>query len=372
MKKTTLTLLITLMVAAAFSQVAINTDGSSPNGHAMLDVKSSDKGMLIPRMTTAQRTTFGSNLGETDKGMMVYDTDLRQLYVFNGSSWTTATSYWVRWQNYVFNNTDSIGIGTSTPGSEFDVKGHIWQTGTGKSVFLGEGAGGKDDLTNNFNVAVGHQALSNNVSGSKAVAIGYRALFSSTKNENLIAIGDSALFSADSLKYAGYPQVYFPKNSIAIGNNALKSQKAGESNIVVGHSALENGGISESIVMGDSTLFSGHADNSVIIGNKALFNNIHVDFYPHESVIIGYKALYNFGNWSSGGLYSDISQNSVIGYKAFYDLTWGEHNVAIGRYVGSGITDATDNVSIGDWAMSYIGTPGTSKPQFNVAIGEYS
>ena len=38
-----------------FSQVAINTDGSLPDVSAMLDVKSSTKGMLAPRMTFEQR-----------------------------------------------------------------------------------------------------------------------------------------------------------------------------------------------------------------------------------------------------------------------------------------------------------------------------
>jgi len=32
---------------------------------------------------------------------------------------------------------DSIGIGTTTPGALLDVAGHIWQTGTGLSVFIG-------------------------------------------------------------------------------------------------------------------------------------------------------------------------------------------------------------------------------------------
>ena len=38
-----------------FSQVAINTDGSVSDNSAMLDVKSTTKGMLIPRMTLSER-----------------------------------------------------------------------------------------------------------------------------------------------------------------------------------------------------------------------------------------------------------------------------------------------------------------------------
>ena len=37
------------------AQVSVSSDGSDPNPSAMLDVKSTDLGMLIPRMTSAQR-----------------------------------------------------------------------------------------------------------------------------------------------------------------------------------------------------------------------------------------------------------------------------------------------------------------------------
>jgi hypothetical protein len=40
--------------AMAFAQVGINDDNSGPDVSAMLDVKSTTKGLLPPRMTTAR------------------------------------------------------------------------------------------------------------------------------------------------------------------------------------------------------------------------------------------------------------------------------------------------------------------------------
>lgn len=40
--------------------IVINSTGTSPDASAMLDVQSTAKGMLIPRMTTAQRTAIAS------------------------------------------------------------------------------------------------------------------------------------------------------------------------------------------------------------------------------------------------------------------------------------------------------------------------
>lgn len=84
MKK--LTLLFTVFFAALFSNaqnVAINNDGTSATASAMLDVKSTTKGFMMPRMTTAQRTTIASPA----LGLLVFDTDTKTIWAYDGSSW---------------------------------------------------------------------------------------------------------------------------------------------------------------------------------------------------------------------------------------------------------------------------------------------
>ena len=56
MKKVIVTLTIFFIVGQVSAQsVAINTDGSTANASAMLDVKSTAKGFLPPRMSSLQR-----------------------------------------------------------------------------------------------------------------------------------------------------------------------------------------------------------------------------------------------------------------------------------------------------------------------------
>ncbi|MBK6966757.1 MAG: hypothetical protein IPH20_23375 [Bacteroidales bacterium] len=55
----------------AFSQVSINTDASAPDNSAMLDVKSTTKGALVPRMTIAQRDAIVNPA----KGLLIFCTD---------------------------------------------------------------------------------------------------------------------------------------------------------------------------------------------------------------------------------------------------------------------------------------------------------
>lgn len=80
----TVILLGLLLPIAVMGQVAINADGSSPDGSAMLDVTSTTQGILIPRMTQTQRDAISSPV----EGLMIYQTDNTPgFYFYSGSSW---------------------------------------------------------------------------------------------------------------------------------------------------------------------------------------------------------------------------------------------------------------------------------------------
>ena len=69
-------------------QVAINGDGSSPAASAMLDITSTTKGILIPRMTQTQRDAISTPAS----GLMIYQTDNTVgFYYYDGSSWTAVS-----------------------------------------------------------------------------------------------------------------------------------------------------------------------------------------------------------------------------------------------------------------------------------------
>jgi trimeric autotransporter adhesin len=71
MKKLSL-LLALIYPAMLFAQsVAINTDASAPDNTAILDIKSNTKGLLIPRLTTAERTAIVSPA----VGLTVFDSN---------------------------------------------------------------------------------------------------------------------------------------------------------------------------------------------------------------------------------------------------------------------------------------------------------
>jgi hypothetical protein len=74
MKSIALFIAGSLVPILCLGQVGINTDGSSPNPSAMLDVKSTDKGFLLPRMTTTQR----DNISNPEPGLLIFNTSLNR------------------------------------------------------------------------------------------------------------------------------------------------------------------------------------------------------------------------------------------------------------------------------------------------------
>ncbi len=144
MKTTILTTALLLLSLGLFAQVSINTDGSSPDTSALLDVKSTNKGMLIPRMTTTQRDAI--SLPAT--GLLVFDETTGGFWFYNGSIWEdlsagdnlgdhTATQNINLNGNYlsgdgtnegIFVDSDGkVGIGTTVPEYELDI-GTDWRT----------------------------------------------------------------------------------------------------------------------------------------------------------------------------------------------------------------------------------------------------
>lgn len=90
-KVVSLILLFLLSVSNLFAQsVGINSDGSNPNSSAMLDVSSTSKGFLPPRMTQAQRAAIASPVA----GLIIWCNDCGlsgELQVYNGTTWTNMT-----------------------------------------------------------------------------------------------------------------------------------------------------------------------------------------------------------------------------------------------------------------------------------------
>ncbi len=71
-----------LMTTAAFAQNNVGIGTTTPNPNAILEMESTDQGVLVPRMTTAQRNAIAA----PTEGLLVYDTDADCFFFYESSS----------------------------------------------------------------------------------------------------------------------------------------------------------------------------------------------------------------------------------------------------------------------------------------------
>jgi len=117
MKKLISLSLILISFSAAGQNIGIGTNNPDPN--AMLDIYSNNKGLLIPRLSTLQRTSIAG----PSVGLTVFDTDSYSFWVYRGDVMGGWRELLIdldkRWElngsNIYNSNAGNVGIGTINP-----------------------------------------------------------------------------------------------------------------------------------------------------------------------------------------------------------------------------------------------------------------
>lgn len=128
--------LVLFTQAPVFSQIGV--DNTSPDPSSVLDLTSTDKGLLIPRMTSAQRTAIASPASS----LLVFDTTLNLYFYYFGGQWRPLNP-WLPSSSNIYYNSGNVGIGTISPRGKFDIDGpgDIYLSddlivGTNQSLFM--------------------------------------------------------------------------------------------------------------------------------------------------------------------------------------------------------------------------------------------
>ena len=267
------------------AQVGINDDNSSPDASAMLDVKSTAKGMLVPRMTTSQRDLVNSPA----TGLMIYNTSTKVFNFYNGIAWIAITAGNIKELTDADNDTkiqveesaDEDIIRFDIAGTEYMTlsDGHLSFENNGESVFIGKNAGINDDKVNNYNVFIGADAGTTNTSGTFNTFIGNNA-----GNKNT-----TGLFNSFIGAYAGNKNTTGSSNTFTGVNTGVNNTTGGNNTFYGVSSGLKN-------TTGSNNTFTGY---------QAGFNNVS----GASNVFLGYQAGYN--ETGSNKLYIDNSNTTT-------------------------------------------------------------
>ena len=320
--------LLCLLATKSYSQnVAINEDGSLPNPNAILDVKSFNKGILIPRVSTTSRLAI-----PLTKGLLVYDTTAGAFFYNDGGLWQQITngapsSDWTL-HGSLAGPTSFLGTLNNFP-LVFKVNnnpaGKIETNVTG-NTFLGYQSGVvNQDL---HNTGFGEFTLNQNTGGHQNTAVGALALLSNTNGINNTAVGAFAMEENTT-----------GTNNVAFGDFALQDNSTAVDNTAIGVQSLE---------------FNTTGATNTATGIWALRGNS----VGHDNTSIGGYSMINntVGNYNTAAGGASLQNNTEgvgnvgLGFHTAFNNIVGHWNTAVGSYALSACVNGTNNTAVGSFA----------------------
>lgn len=424
-------LLILLVAACSLTvsgqNVAVtDVDGYNPHASAMLDVNSTTKGFLLPRLTAAQM----SGISGPSFGLMVYNTTDNTIYYFNGSAWVNLLSLRVSKLSspdgtipnaLVVDNNGRIGMGQPSPlaglhinpngtGADSHIRleynattfGNIYYDANGMN-FMVRNTGGNFSFINslgspnfiikdNGNIGFGTPNPTANfeVKGSTTTPIDSPLFVVKNKAGQIVfavydegvriyvpdypgkggmagfAVGGRTLTKGPTVNY-----MMVTPDSVRIWVNDPGAVKGGQGGFAVGGRTPVKGVVShlltvtpDSVTMNSTKVRIG-VDDPGAKGGQGGFA-VGGRQSPSKGATYDFTRLTPenaFIGKESGYKNSTGLYNSFIGYRTGYLNTTGSNNIMIGYLTGYG-NNANQNIFIGD-SSGYRNSNG----QYNVFVG---
>lgn len=279
---------------------------TKPDQSAVLDINSSNKGLLMPRMSLQQRNSIQSPA----KGLIVFQTDmLSGFYFFDGSEWKPLTSEtnansvsadpndWTKTGNVGTNPANNF-VGTT------DNQPLIFRTSNVRSGFIDKAFGGTFSIffgpnagiasTGNGNVGIGANSLKANTTGYSNMGVGAYSLEKNIDGFFNTAIGSNAIGNNTS-----------GDNNLGLGAAALRLLATGNNNTAIGVQAgFSTLGGSGSMFLGYQAGYNETGSNKLYIANSNTANplikgefdnkNLKINTGATVSQTLGFLAVGNF------------------------------------------------------------------------------
>jgi len=174
--KTIHLIILCILIAQAGHSQSVGIGTTTPHASAALDVSSVTQGMLVPRMSSSQRTMISSPA----PGLLVFDLTTNSFWFRNSSTWVELVD---SVSNEVHRNsantiymgmTDSVGIGIANPTSKLDINKGSARTGTHATNLPLYVTGQTGDASNGFEIR--------HSNGTQGLGLGQNTLYAAGSN----------------------------------------------------------------------------------------------------------------------------------------------------------------------------------------------
>ena len=318
-----------------FSQIAIGK--LYPHPHAQLDVTSTQKGILIPRVTIENLNLpapFDDSIDDVPESLLVYHGGTTGIpagyYYWYKEHWNKITTQ-TDLDKKIMNTTNELLVGSSENTMISVVNGVEACTDIIHSVVLAVAEGDAQGYP--FSVAVNGVPAASTISIPEPWNVAGGSIKASLNHQNIyqqgnVGIGTSGMVPEARLDVRGDALI----NHVVVGR--------GKNNIIT-NTVVGTLGLAANITGGYNTG----------IGYQAFTSNIEGAY----NVASGYNALrdnisggYNVGVGAEALSYnSKGSQNTAVGYKALNNSDIGAHNTAIGNQALETNFSGRENTALG-------------------------
>jgi len=382
--------LLLISVTANAQNVGINNP--TPHAKSLLDLTSTDKGLLAPRLTQAQRLAMFPAADATAKGMLVYQTDATQgFYYYDGAVWQSVTAGSSGWgltgnagttpaSNFLgttdnmdlsvktnnieairIKNTGKVGIGTNNPGFGYaSAKFEIADETGSNSDFAMRVAGGTGRPEIVLESSAGTLAApTQSPAGAWAGDI-VGQVYDGTQFTNTAAIifGTEGVNSVNNV--AGTIQFNTNKTG-ANGNEKMRLTSIGNLGVGVVNalSRVDVGGnvnvmLDSNYRINNQRVLSIKGQNNLFAGSNAGINTTSGGYNTFTGHLSGFTNTTGgsnafFGQYS--GYYNTTGNwNTFLGNNAGAKNTVAHGNVYVGSHSGYNNAIGANNTFVGGWA----------------------
>ncbi|MCF8234645.1 MAG: hypothetical protein K9G67_06695 [Bacteroidales bacterium] len=323
MKKIIFTIALLIGGTGLFAQVAINKDGSEPDASAMLDVQSTEKGMLVPRMTEAERDA----ISDPAKGLLIFCTDDNNFYMNKGTAgtpdWQVMSSQWVSNGSKVYYNDGNVGIGLNNPEEKLHINyGNIKITGDDE--YLLSLIWDDENSEEEFSI-VGYEDLTLRTNGTERLTIepnGEVGIGTTAPGAKLDVAGRISQTSTGNSVFlgidAGLNDDLSDNRNVFIGSGSGLTNTIGDRNTAVGYYAMNANldGIQNTAIGFQALKANVDGQRNTALG----FTSLNTNVSGSNNTAIGYDAL----------LSNTASKNTALGSQALYANSTGSGNTGVG------------------------------------------
>jgi hypothetical protein len=117
--------IVSCLITAALQAQSVGIGTATPDASALLHLESTSKGLLLPVMSTTNRT----GIAAPAQGLMLYDFNTKSIWMKGATDWqemiTTSNNNWFENGGNLYRSAGFVGIGTANPYNKLQIHNNL-------------------------------------------------------------------------------------------------------------------------------------------------------------------------------------------------------------------------------------------------------